>query len=116
MQDKLAHNSAVKQWPLMGSRIVGMPIRQSRIRPPHDGLQLPELSKESWEPIVDRLRVRRHFKSSSSTGNMVRKVRLTKLVLIGLDEPERVGLDRILVTGHFLLLETPVWQLDFVRE
>lgn len=37
-------------------------------------------------------------------------------MFVGLDVPQGVGFDGILVAGDFLLLKAPFWKLDLVRE
>lgn len=37
-------------------------------------------------------------------------------MLVRLDIPQTVLLGRVFVTSNFLLLESPIWKLDFVTE
>ena len=47
--------------------------------------------------------------------NIIRR-RLTLGVVVGLDLPQRIGQNSLLVASHLLLLETPLRKLDLVRK
>ena len=74
-----------------------MRLNKASIGEPHDFLELPELAKEPGLCIVDFLSI------------------LTELwMLVLLNVPNGVGQCGTISACHFLLLETPIRQLDLV--
>ena len=55
-----AYDAAPEYGPSPRPRIVHMPIRELRIGCPHDLLQLPKLGQETWDPIINPLRICRN--------------------------------------------------------
>lgn len=62
------HDTATHERPGRRPRIVRMPVRQTGVCVPHDGLKLKELGKEARLDVVDLLGRERHCESASKKG------------------------------------------------
>jgi hypothetical protein len=52
-KDSLTYNAPTKKWPRARSRIKSMTLCKSRIRSPHDSLQLKEFAEKSGKSVID---------------------------------------------------------------
>jgi len=92
-------DASSKDRPGGGARIPGVRLNETRVSLPHDFLEFPELAKEARATVIDLLDV------------------FTELrMVVLLDVPDAVRQGAAFCAGDFLLLETPVWQFDFVRK
>lgn len=99
------------------ARVKGMTFSQTLIGSPHDLLKLKELGEEAGETVVDLWRILRDYDNMSAHQlATLRSFPLTLWMGVSLDDPQRVGLDRILVAGDLLLLKTPIGELNLVRK
>lgn len=92
-------DTSPEDWPGWRAGVPGVRFDETGVGSPHDPLQLPELAKEAWVAVIDLLGVFTKFR-----------------VNVGFNIPDAVGEGTAFGTGDFLLLETPVWKLDLVRE
>ena len=92
-------DTTAENWPRLRARVPRVRVDKTSVGSPHDALQLPELAKEARVAVVDLL-----------------GVFLELRVLVALDVPDTVGKSAALGASDFLLFETPVRQLDLVRE
>lgn len=92
-------DSTLQDRPAGGTRVPGVRFDEASICTPHDLVQFPELAEEAGVTVVDSLGI------------------LAELgVLVLLDIPNTVGEGSAFCAGDFLLLITPVWELDLVGE
>jgi len=108
-----AYDAAPEYGPSPRPRIVHMPISELRIGCPHNLLQLPKLGQETRDSVIDPLCICRdcpRHTTASYQEKFKTKTRTLTLRVFGrsLDIPDRVRLDSLLVTRHFLLLIRPV--------
>lgn len=90
-------DATAQDGPGWGARIPSVRLDKTGIGVPHDLLQFPELTKETWIAIVDL------FCSCA---------KLRMLVLLNI--PDAIGKSTALRACYFLLLRCPIWKLDFV--
>lgn len=113
IKDQVTYNATPEPRPVLRSRIISMPLSQSSVGSPHHSVELEKLFKEARFFIIDSLCVHRHCNDMSER-SQTNIWGLTLSMLVGFNVPQRVLPSRVLVTGHLLLLVTPVRQLDFV--
>ena len=92
-------DTAAKDWPRRWARIPCVRLNKAGVGGPHDLLELPELAEETRMLVVDLL-------SALSQ----------RRVLVAFNVPDTVWQCTALGTSDFLLLKSPIWKLDLVRE
>ena len=92
-------DTTAKNWPRLGTRVPRVRVNKTSVGGPHNTLELPELAEEARVAVIDLL-----------------SVFLELGVLVALNVPDTVGESAALGASNFLLFETPVRQLDLVRE
>ena len=98
-----------------------MSVSQFRIGRPHDLLQLQKLGQKTGDLVINLLRMCRDYVRRPQIH--ISKFKLTvmwtltlRMLGCSLNIPDRVRLDSLFVTRHFLLLVRPFRELDSVRE
>lgn len=93
-------DAATEDWPGLWARVPGVRVKEASVGGPHDLLELPELAEETWVLVVDLLDIRI----------------LHGWVVVLLDVPDTVWKSSLLGASNFLLLRSPLRELDLVGE